>query len=94
MPGSDLELMIGKNETILWRGKPDKKCFLLESIFNPLLPFALIWALVDFGIILGFRFGFGGVSEIAFFLVPFFLLHLMPVWLYLGGIALSVKKYK
>lgn len=38
-----LKAMIGKNETIYYEGKPDKKTFVLESIFNPLLPFALIW---------------------------------------------------
>ncbi|MCM1181964.1 MAG: PH domain-containing protein [Roseburia sp.] len=93
MQCSDLELMVGQNETILWRGKPNKKCFLLESVFNPLLPFALIWALVDFGVIVGM--GLGGIlSEVSFFVVPFLLLHLMPVWIYLGGIFLSVRKYK
>ena len=93
MQCSDLELMVGKNETILWRGKPHKKCFLLESIFNPLFPFALIWALVDFGVLVGLSLG-GIINEVPFFVVPFFLIHLMPVWLYLGGIFLSVKKYK
>ena len=32
---SELELMIGKDEKILWKGRPNKKCFILESIFNP-----------------------------------------------------------
>lgn len=93
MQCSDLELMVGQNETILWRGKPNKKCFLLESIFNPLLPFALIWAFIDCGVLLGL--GFGGIlNDVSFFVVPFFLLHLMPVWIYLGGVFLSVRKYK
>ena len=93
MQCSDLELMVGKNETILWRGKPNKKCFLLESVFNPLLPFALIWGLIDFGVIFGLSFG-GAMSGASFFIVPFFLLHLMPVWLYIGGVFLAVRKYK
>ena len=93
MQCSDLELMVGKNETILWRGKPNKKCFLLESVFNPLLPFALIWALIDFGVIFGMGLSKSG-EGLGFFLVPFFLIHLMPVWLYLGGVFLAVKKYK
>ena len=44
---SDLVLMVGRDENILWHGKPNKKCFILEVIFNPLLPFALIWLLFD-----------------------------------------------
>lgn len=92
---SDLELMVGTNEKILWKGKPDKKCFILESIFNPLLPFALIWALIDFSIIFVMGMGFAGIeSGIGFFLVPFFALHLMPVWMYLGGVFLAFRKYK
>ena len=93
MPGSDLELMVGKDENILWRGKPNKKCFLLESIFNPMLPFALIWAIVDFGFIFAATFT-GMPTEMGIILVPFFLFHLMPVWIYLGGVFLSVKKYQ
>ena len=35
---NELKMMIGSEETILYEGKPDKKCFLFESIFHPLLP--------------------------------------------------------
>ena len=41
---NDLKLLIGENEQIYFEGKPNKKCYILEGIFNPLLPFALIWA--------------------------------------------------
>ena len=34
--------MIKSGEKILYEGKPDKKCFIFESLFNPLLPFAII----------------------------------------------------
>lgn len=90
MQKSDLEAMVGMNEAILWRGKPDKKCFILESIFNPLLPFALIWALVDF-VVIGVTFSAGNML---WFVLPFMAIHLMPVWLYIGGVFLSVRKYK
>ena len=43
----NLEKIVGNEEKILWKGKPSKKCFILESIFNPLLPFALMWLLFD-----------------------------------------------
>lgn len=94
MGKTDLELMVGDQEQILWRGKPQKKCFLLESIFNPMLPFALIWALFDGGVIGGFALT-GGMFDtgMGLILIPFFLFHLMPVWLYLGGVAFSVLRY-
>lgn len=92
MQDSPLKTMIGSNERILWEGKPDKKCFLLESVFNPFLPFALIWGLIDFGFI---NKALGSASSgMGSFIIPFFLLHLMPVWLYLGGVLFSIRKYR
>lgn len=92
MAVSDLEFMVGANENVLWKGKPNKKCFILESIFNPMLPFALIWALIDLGVVAGML--FAGGDSVAVFMVPFMLVHLMPVWIYLGGVFLSFRKYK
>lgn len=89
---NELRLMVGDDEKIMYAGKPNKKCFLFECIFNPLLPFALIWGLIDFGVI-----GFSMTSKdekAVFFLVPFMLLHLMPVWIYLGGALMSFRRYQ
>ena len=92
---SDLELMVGQDEKIFYKGKPDKLCFMLESIFNPMLPFAIIWGLIDFTIMGGALLAGGAQSqELSFFLIPFFLLHLMPVWIYLGGVIFSARKHK
>lgn len=92
---SSLEYMIGPNERVFWFGKPEKKCFILESIFNPLLPFAAIWAIFDFGVIGGaFHDGGASGSGVGFFIIPFMLLHLMPVWVYLGGVFFSFRKYR
>ena len=89
---NDLRNMVGENEKIMWEGKPSKKCYIFESIFNPMLPFALLWLIIDLGIIGSFsKFGSGGMG---FFLVPFFLLHLMPVWIYLAGVIFSFRRYK
>ena len=49
-----LDTMVGKNEEILWRGKPCKKCFVLESVVNPFMFFALVWAVIDLTIMFGF----------------------------------------
>ncbi len=95
---SNLELMVGNDETVLWRGKPNKKCFILECIFNPMLPFAIVWALFDSVFIGALMFvdksegGIGGGMLLG--ILAFFTLHLMPVWIYLGGVLLSFRKYK
>ena len=80
--------MVGSNETILYEGKPDKKCFIFESIFNPLLPVAIIWAIFDTGF-LGIAIG-----SMNFVMIPFMLFHLMPVWIYLAGVLFSLRRYK
>lgn len=88
-----LNALICDNEEILWYGKPNKKCFLLEAVFNPLLPFAFLWGIIDFAFI-------GAITRQSanqpplFFILPFFALHLMPVWIYLAGVLLSFKNYK
>ena len=84
----ELKNMVGNDETVLYEGKPDKKCFIFESIFNPLLPVAIIWTIFDLGFI-----GLG-MGSFQFFLIPFMLLHMMPVWIYLFGILFSVRRYK
>ena len=94
---SDLESMVSQGEQVLWRGKPQKKCFIFECIFNPMLFFALIWAAFDIGFIVmmnkapddnGSGNGIGG------FIFVFFAFHLMPVWIYLSGVLLSFRKYR
>lgn len=74
---------INKNEKVLWKGRPAKKVCILESIFNPMLIFALIWALFD-GFIFSAASETGGQAGLA--LNGFLLLHMMPVWIYLFGV--------
>ncbi|MBR6127205.1 PH domain-containing protein [bacterium] len=94
---SELELMVGRDEKILWQGKPNKRCFILEGIFNPLLPFALLWFLFDSMFIAAFINGAAtsnAPETFSVFPLIFFLFHLMPVWMYLGGIAFVFRRYK
>ena len=90
---NDLQNLIGANETILYEGKPDKKCFIAESIFNKMLPIAIIWGIFDFGFIKTFSSAnnAGGMSLI---FIPFVAFHLMPVWIYLAGAIFSLLRYK
>ena len=85
---NEIKSMIGMDETILYEGKPDKKCFIFESILNPLLPVAIIWAVLDMSFM---GFAVGGMQKI---MIPFMLIHMMPVWIYLGGVIFSFRRYK
>ena len=94
---SELELMVGSNEKILWKGKPNKRCFILEGIFNPMLPFALVWFLFDSLFIATFIGGAatsGAPAVFSIFPLIFFLFHLMPVWIYLGGVIFVFRRYQ
>lgn len=89
---SELRLMVGRNEKILCQGKPDKLCYVLEGIFNPLLPLAILWLLFDsLFIVAGLA---SGDSKTAIALLGFFALHLMPVWMYLSGVIFVFQRYK
>ena len=92
-----LRNQISSNETIIWEGKKDVKVSILEGIFNPLLPFALVWLLVDTGFIIGFMGSFISSGTSAFLTLGtagFFLVHLMPVWIYLFGVLTAGLKAK
>ena len=94
---SELELMVGKDEKVLWQGKPNKRCFILEGIFNPMLPFALVWFLFDSLFITAFIGGaatLGAPAVFSIFQLIFFLFHLMPVWIYLGGVIFVFRRYQ
>ena len=79
---------LGAGETILWRGKPQKKGFIATRCLT-MLPIAVIWLVIDLQIILQ---AFGGGGELM--LIPFFALHLMPVWIWLGSAVTSVRRWK
>ena len=83
------------DETILWTGKPNKSVFIKERIFSPLFIFAAIWLTFDIAFI-GGMFGFA-VDELPFelfILIPFFILHLAPVWIYLFRVLFAFKEWK
>lgn len=89
---NDLKQLVGTNEKIMYEGRPNKKCYIFESIFNPLMPFAILWLIIDLSVMgVVFTQDSGGFLG---FMIPFFLLHLMPVWIYLGGLLLTVRRYK
>ena len=80
-------------ETILYEGKPNTLCTVLEIIFNPLLPFSIIWGLIDFTVINTIISQQAIDEETSLFFIVFFTFHLMPVWMYIFGIFSGIFKY-
>ncbi|MBO7556178.1 MAG: PH domain-containing protein [Alphaproteobacteria bacterium] len=92
---NELLSLISPDENILWQGRPNKKCFILEAIFNPLLPIAFIWGLIDFSMMFAaMNETSKEMSSLKYVLSGFFALHLMPVWIYLVGVLFSFLRYQ
>ena len=98
-----LHNMVGENERILWSGRPNFKCFIWKSVFNPVLPFALVCGTValyqpisligagqEQGILNG-PLSFSGALLLTF---PIVLFLSIPVWIYLGKIFFDFLNYR
>ena len=90
---TELEMMT-QGERVLWKGKPNLKCFIFEAIFNKMLLIALLWGGIDFFFISAAMNADNMGAGTGKFLIVFFALHLMPVWLYLGGVITAALRYK
>lgn len=91
----DIKNYKNTDENVLWTGKPNKSVFIKERIFTPMFIFAAIWLTFDVGFIAGMLGVWG--SDLPFnglFLIPFFMLHLLPVWIYLFRIIFAFKEWR
>ena len=96
--------LIPSHEQILWQGKPEKKSYIMETIFNPMLPRALFFGVLE----LFFYIIFTTTNKSPYptaedydpdsgSLLPLLLyavVYLIPVWLYLGGVIAGVVRHK
>ncbi len=96
MEKHEIEDVLESDEHILWREKPNKKSFVWSRVLR-MLPIALIWLLFDGGAITAMIVT-GAFKEIGIWgtigVLAFFALHMIPVWLWLGGIIGGVKGHK
>jgi hypothetical protein len=91
--GMEGQLMPG--EIIIWRGRPKKSAFVLNSSIK-MAPFAIIWLLIDCSFIvpmLGVGSAFG-IGRMLGFMIPFFAIHLMPVWIWLYNMLTACGRWK
>ena len=93
----NIEVYKNDDETILWKGKPNKSVYIKERIFTPLALFAIVWLVIDIAIMSTIFYtsgAFEGMKGFVFVLPLFFALHLMPVWIYLGRILFCGLSWK
>lgn len=79
-------------ETLIWKSKPKKSAFIINKSLI-MAPFALLWLAIDSGIIISMlvasEFGPG-----LLFIIPFFALHLTPVWIWLANVLTASRKWR
>ena len=90
--GSDLSSPLVQGENLIWSAKPKKSTFIINNIVA-MMPFALLWLAFDSFFIIT-MIATGEIKQMLFFVIPFFALHLMPVWIWLGNIITAGKKWK
>ena len=88
----DMEYMqhhptLAAGEAILWRGKPKKSAFIAAKSLT-LMPLAIVWLCVDSTLIVS------ALDGGPWFLIPFMLLHLMPVWIWLGSMLTAGRRWE
>ena len=79
---------LAAGEAVLWRGKPKRSAFIATKSLT-MLPIAIVWLCFDSAFIAA---AFSGDGP--WFLIPFMLLHLAPVWIWLGSMLTAGKRWK
>lgn len=96
MQKNNIDDVVNPGEKVLWRGKPNAKSYVLAAMVK-MLPVALIWIAFDgtfiFFITMGMTRGDIPLGILGF-VIPFFLLHLTPVWVWLANTVKAVREVK
>ena len=76
---------LAPGEYVIWKGKPKKSAYIADKALS-MLPIAVFWAIFDVQFLM--RSGGDGM------LLLFLLVHMMPVWLWIGSALTSVLQWK
>lgn len=79
-------------ETLIWKSKPKKSAFIINKSLI-MAPFALLWLAIDSGIIISMIVA-SDLGPGLLFIIPFFALHLTPVWIWLGNVLTANRKWR
>lgn len=94
MQASRVEDILDKDEKILLRTKPNKKAYVLSAVLT-MLPIAIFWTAFDLTFVLALIFGKMDAPKWGYALViGFLLVHMTPVWIWLGNIIRATIGYK
>lgn len=81
-----------EDERVLWRGRPKKSAYVAgKTIRNA--PFAIIWGIIDISII-SVIVSSSPPKSMLLFIIPFFALHMAPVWIWISSLIRSSREHK
>lgn len=83
------DVVLNNGEIVILSEKPQKTAFIMKNSLK-MLPIAVIWFAIDFGFISASV----QEGEMLWFLIPFFTLHLMPVWIWLANAVTANRRWK
>ena len=78
-------------EEVLCSGKPKKIAFIINQVLI-MMPIALLWLAFDSTFIFS-MFSADAESGMLWIMIPFFALHLMPVWIWLWNVLSANRKW-
>lgn len=90
---SAIDDVLDNGEKILWRGSPNKASYIGANILK-MMPFALLWLAIDCTIIFGMFLADDFPQDMLWFIIPFFAIHLTPVWIWIANIVKAVAEIK
>lgn len=86
--------LLDKDETVIWNGKPNKKGLVLDGVFK-MLPIVIVWLALDIAFIT-VMFAEGVFNEnpsLSYIALPFFIIHIAPLWIWMSNILKSTSAY-
>ena len=72
-------------EYVIWKGKPKKSAYIADKALS-MLPIAIFWTIFDLNVL--------RLADGNGFLMMFLLVHMFPVWLWLGSALTSVIQWR
>lgn len=89
----EIDDVLTDGEKILWRGKPNKASYIWAAVLK-MMPIALLWLAFDGGFIAMMLASGDATTDMLWVIIPFFAIHLAPVWIWIGNIVKAVAEIK
>lgn len=93
--GQTLSSLLYEDERVIWQGKPNKKGLVLDGVFK-MLPIVLVWIVLDvaFLTIMIAEDVFNKNPNLSYIALPFFIIHVSPLWIWISNIMKSSAAYE